>query len=240
MNITLKIAVCEDEEQDARRLISLIEKSGVSTVLTRFESGGAFLASRPAGRFDLIFFDIYMGGITGVEAAKALRETDEDCGIVFTTTSEDHMPEAFDVGAIQYLVKPVKKDKLEQVLKKRVRSVESARRTCSVNAKGQRREIAFDSIYYIEVYNHNCLIHIGEGVVDTGSCMTIDDFLPLLPSPRFFRCHKSYIVNMSYVERVERDFVMKNGCTVYIRRGDVKKCAEALDRWRLMEAGAEV
>ena len=82
------------------------------------------------------------------------------------------------------------------------------------------------------------LYTLGEGRYVTAD--TLAEMEERLHSDAFFRCHKSYIVNMSYVERVERDFVMKNGCTVYIRRGDVKKCAEALDRWRLMEAGAEV
>lgn len=235
--ITLRVAVCEDSDQDASRLTAMIQKSGIPAVVTLFESGGAFLASLPVGRYDLVFFDIYMKGITGVEAARVLREADTDCGVIFTTTSQQHMPEAFDVGAEQYLVKPVNSDKLAKALKKRAELTERLQKTCSVNVRGRLMEVPLDDILYVEVYNHNCLLHTLTGVVETKSGMSIDDFSQLLPAPRFVRCHKSYMVNMSYVREVKRDFIMQNGHTVYIRRGDVAKYAKELDRWRLYEAG---
>lgn len=235
----LRIAICEDSNDDAKGLQSLIMASCVATEISHFESGDAFLASRPAGRFDLVFLDIYMEGISGIEVAYTLRKMDEACGVVFTTTSEDHRPEAFDVDAEQYLVKPVDKVKLEKVLRKRLAVVRNTRETCSVNERGRRVEVVLDHIYYVEVQNHNCLVHTADRVIETGSAMKIDDFELLLPPPRFLRCHKSYIVNMSYVESVGRDFIMKNGQTVYIRRGDIAKCARELDRWRLYEAGKD-
>ena len=238
----LRIAICEDMDKDAEHLRSLIESSGIAAEITCFESGGAFLSSRPAGRFDLIFFDIYMGEVSGVEAARALREMDEDCGLVFTTTSEEHRAEAFDVDAQQYLVKPVDRDRLDKTLRKRLSLLMQKRNICPVNARGQRVEIHHDNIYYVEVYNHNCLVHTSSGVIDTGSTMTIEDFVPLLPPPRFMRCHQSYIVNLSYVESLERDYTMKNGDKVYITRGLLAKCknyGDYLDKWRLAEAGRE-
>jgi DNA-binding LytR/AlgR family response regulator len=238
----LRIAICEDMDADAEHLRSLIESSGIAAEITRFGSGGAFLSSRPAGRFDLVFFDIYMGEVSGVEAARVLREADEGCGVVFTTTSEEHRAEAFDVDAEQYLVKPVDRDRLDRVLKKRLSLLEQKRNICTVNAKGQRMDIHHDNIYYVEVYNHNCLVHTSSGVIDTGSTMAIEDFVPLLPPPRFMRCHQSYIVNLSYVDSVGRDFTMKNGNTVYIRRGLLAKCKNylfELDKWRIAEAGRE-
>jgi len=96
---TLRIAICEDEDGDAGHLCSLIKSSVIAAEVSRFESGETFLVSNPAGRFDLVFFDIYMRDVSGVEAARALRELDDACGVVFTTSSSDHMPEAFDVGA---------------------------------------------------------------------------------------------------------------------------------------------
>ena len=237
---TLRIAICEDNDRDAEHLVSLINASGVSAEVSRFESGSAFLASRPAGRFDLVFFDIYMNGVLGVEAARALRETDDSCGVVFTTSSPNHMPESFDVGADQYLLKPVEYKKLRKVLKKRLALMEISRKTCIVNVKGQVIDIPLDNIYYVEVIGHNCHVHTANGVVETGSTMKLEDFARQLPSPRFQRCHKSYIVNMSYVEKVDRDFIMKNGNRVYIRRGDVAKYARELDKWRLYEAGNEI
>jgi len=236
----LRIAVCEDLEKDSEHLNSLIGESGIDTEVSLFKSGGAFLASQPAGKYDLVFLDIYMGNITGVDAARILRSSDEQCGIVFTTTSEDFRSEAFDVGAEQYLIKPVAKEKLLRVLQKRM--PERRRRACTVNVKGKHIEIPFDDIMYVEVKNHNCIVHMTDGEINTGTTMTIEGFQNILPATRFMRCHKSYIVNLSYVKSVDRDFLMKNGDTVYIRRSDLAKCKRwesELDKWRLDEAGKD-
>ena len=168
-----------------------------------------------------------------------LREMDGDCGVVFTTSSSGHMPEAFDVGAEQYLLKPVEYEKLERVLKKRLAIKERSQKTCLVNAKGQRIDVPLDHIYFVEVSGHSCRVYTSNGVLETGSTMTMDNFERQLPPPRFLRCHKSYIVNLSYVEKIDRDFIMKNGHRVYIRRGDIAKCSRELDLWRLYVTGRD-
>jgi len=181
-----------------------------------------------------------MHGMSGVEAGRRLRESDENCAIVFTTASEDHRPEAFELEAEQYLVKPLDGAKVWRVLNKRLKAMKGHKKSCPVNAKGHRIDVPHDIIYFVEVHGHNCIVHTKDGDIDTGSSMKIDDFALLLPPPRFMRCHQSYIVNLSYVDRLERDFIMKNGQTVYIRRVDLAKCRQyerELDKWRLAEAG---
>jgi len=239
---TLRVAICEDVERDATELSALIRGSGVVAEVNCYASGENFLASRPAGRFDVVFLDIYMSGISGVEVARQLRESDEDCCIVFTTTSEDHRPEAFDVDADQYLVKPVDRSKVDRVLIKKLKVSSSTRRSCVLYAKGQRMDVPHDDIHFVEVQGHNCFVYTADSVIETGSSMKFGDFEALLPPPRFMRCHQSYIVNLSHVERLERDFIMKNGRTVYVRRGDLAKCRQyerELDKWRLAEAREE-
>ena len=236
----LKIAVCEDLDKDAKHLLSLIEESDVETEVTRFNSGGAFLATQPAGIYDLVFLDIYMGDVTGVEAAQTLRKMDDRCGIVFTTTSEDFRSEAFDVGAAQYLIKPVNSEKIFNILRKRQHN--RRRNILTVNVKGKHVEMPFDDIVYVEVKNHNCIIHTMDGKIDTGTTTTIENIQQMLPATRFMRCHKSFIVNLSFVDSIDRDFVMRNGDTVYIRRSDLSKCKKwerQLDKWRLDEAGRD-
>jgi len=236
----LRIAICEDLDRDAEHLGSLIRESGINAEITRFKSGGAFLAARPAGCFDIAFLDIYMGDISGVEAARILLQSDDRCGVVFITSSEDFRAEAFDLGAEQYLVKPVTKEKLSKILKKRTPN--RRRKSCAVSVKGETVEIPYDDIMYIEVKNHNCIVHTVDGNIDTGTTMTIEKFKSLLPSSRFMHCHKSFIVNLSFVKSVDRDFLMKNGDKVYIRRSDLAKCKKwelELDKWRLGEAGRD-
>ncbi|MEG1577977.1 MAG: response regulator, partial [Oscillospiraceae bacterium] len=83
----LQIAVCEDLLEEQQRLLTMIEKSGIPASCTTFESGEAFLQDYRAGKYDLIFMDIYMAGITGIETVTAIREIDEAVPIAFVTTS---------------------------------------------------------------------------------------------------------------------------------------------------------
>ena len=239
MNNSIRIAICEDDQSDAAYLRKLIRECMEKAKITLYASGTSFLASQPAQRFDLVFFDIYMEGMDGIATATAFRENDEECGIVFTTISSSHMPEAFDVNAEQYLIKPVEKSKLERVMRRRLRTLSRKEKTCLISAKGRVLELSLNDIIYVEVYDHNCLVHTPNDTIDMGTSMRIDTFAQLLPEPQFLRCHKSYIVNMHYVESIDRDFKMKNGHIVYIRRGDVSKCAKALDLWRLYDAGRD-
>ena len=106
----MRIAIVDDlsgerallREQLARQLA----RRGAEAELLEFDSGEAFLAAEKERRFTAAFLDIYMEGMTGMEAARALRKTDTDCLLVFTTTSTDHALEGFQVRALHYLVKP--------------------------------------------------------------------------------------------------------------------------------------
>ena len=106
----MRIAIVDDlagerallREQLARQLA----RRGAEAELLEFDSGEAFLTAEKERRFTAAFLDIYMEGMTGMEAARALRKTDTDCLLVFTTTSTDHALEGFQVRALHYLVKP--------------------------------------------------------------------------------------------------------------------------------------
>lgn len=236
----LRIAICEDLDKDAEYLSDMIESLGIAAEVSRFENGEDFLASHPAGKFDIAFFDIYMSGISGMEAARLLRDSDDDCEVVFTTTSDEHKAEAWEVEARLYLVKPVDKTKLEKLLNKCITAAYRAPNACPVHVKGQIALIPFNHIYYVEVHNHTCFVHTTDGTVEASTTMTIEDFERLLTPPRFMRCHQSYIVNLSHVKDVGRDFTMKNGSTVFIRGKDLKKCKDykrELNKWKLTEAG---
>jgi len=232
----LQIAICEDSHDDTKHLLSIIKSLADGAAVFCFSCANTFLKSGPEARFDLVFFDIYMESMSGIDAARILREQDDKCTIVFTTNSRDHALDAYEVYAEQYLLKPVKKDELERIFEKYYKKTKHTREACSVNVRGQLIDIVFDSILYVESFNMNCIVHTKDGVIETGASMTMNVFEQLLQPPRFMRCHKSYIVNLQHVEKVERDFIMKNGDIVHIRRGDLPKCKKfkhELDKWRL-------
>ena len=106
----MRIAIVDDLASERALLKTRLERQlalrGVQAELLEFESGESFLAAEKTQRFTAAFLDIYMQGMSGMDAAKELRKMDTDCLLIFTTTSTDHALEGFQVRALHYLVKP--------------------------------------------------------------------------------------------------------------------------------------
>ncbi len=90
----MRVAICEDIAGDAHRLSALVRESGFETEIDIFESGEDFLRTFRRGQYHMIFLDIYMDGVTGMETAAAIRKQDADAPVAFVTTSREHALEA--------------------------------------------------------------------------------------------------------------------------------------------------
>ena len=91
----LRIALCEDDRQEREHLLTILRSSNIPVQVWEFEEGGAFLKGYKPGAFDLILMDIYMNGISGVEAMRAVRKEEPSLPAAFITTSQDHALEAY-------------------------------------------------------------------------------------------------------------------------------------------------
>ena len=237
---TLRIAVCEDAPADTALLVKHIENSGVLSEVSCFESGEAFLRSFRAERYDVIFMDIYMGGETGVKAAEKIRKADKRVTLVFTTSSLDHTLESYRLKAVSYLEKPLKaedvKDALELALARR-----KTRATVTITMEGGKNaEVPMDSILFFEHQDHVVTVHTAAGVLRTHQAARLDEVEHRLPRPPFMRCHRSFIVNLNYVESIDKDthsFTMMNGARADInRKSKLKDCEETLQLWMIEKA----
>ena len=118
----MRIAIVDDLAGDRallrERLERQLQRRSVQADLLEFESGEAFLAAEREQRFTAAFLDVYMTGMSGVDAAKELRTFDTDCLLIFTTTSTDHALEGFQVRAMHYLVKPFDSAQITACLRK--------------------------------------------------------------------------------------------------------------------------
>jgi len=113
----MNIAIVDDSESDRQLLQELLiryfDASGISITIYPFQSGELFLAGLSHHSFDLVFLDIFMDEITGMDAAHKLLEAGCDCTIIFLTSSREYALEGYEVGAFRYLLKPLTYDKLE-------------------------------------------------------------------------------------------------------------------------------
>lgn len=236
MPTPLKVAVCEDNEQDLSRLLSCMTASAIPAEYETFSSGEALLAAHQAGRYDLIFLDIYMNGLLGIDAAAKIRETDTTVTLIFTTTSTEHALASYRLNAPKYIEKPVMPEEVAEVLS----MAQEKRKTAAyirLLTGGEYRDIPVDSVLYFEQQNRAAIVKTLSGVIRTSQTVKFQHIEPLLPK-YFLRCHQSYIVNLKHVKSLnweQKIFTMHNGDRVYIRHQNMKQAAEAYEDYLLLK-----
>lgn len=135
------------------RLARQLRLCGAEAGLLEFERGESFLAAEKEQRFTVAFLDIYMHGISGMDAAKELRKTDADCLLVFTTTSTDHAPEGFQVRALHYLVKPFSEE-LSALLAEMLARLPRPEPVLPVKVSGSDVRLCYRNIISAEHFAH--------------------------------------------------------------------------------------
>lgn len=139
--------------------------------------------------FSLLFLDIIMDGLTGMETARTLREQGRNIPIVFLSSSPDFAVESYDVEAVGYLLKPLQESKLKRLLE-RVLDPPDVPRVC-IRSGRQHRYLPMDKIIFAESDNHSIRIHLNGGEVVTSHEKLGD--LAIRMDDRFLRCHQTFL-----------------------------------------------
>ena len=207
MNQEIKIAVCDDLAEDRENITRLLseytDKNNLYVKIEEFSSGEAFLSS-DTSVYSLVFMDIFMSGMNGMETAKKLISRNSRVQIVFGSTSTEFAAEAFDIEALHYMVKPVGKEKLFHILDRFFDSVYSLR---TVNVKVGRLEesIYISDILYVEADGKRAKIHTKKGVIDVS--MSMADLEEVLPANEFCRPIRWALVFMREIVAMPTDIL---------------------------------
>lgn len=236
----LRIAVCDDSTEEQEKLLAILEKSDIKTEITVFASGEDFLTEYRQGKYDLLLMDIYMGGMTGVETVTEIRKTDETLIVAFITSSSDHALESCRLDALKYIEKPVKEKAVLELLQFAQLKKESTSRLI-LRIGGKERSLPFEQMLYVEQIDHTLHLHLigGEVLETTGK---LDKLEPQFAGQPFFRCHKSYLVNLSHVAELDKwlmVFVMNGGGKVHIRRENLSKAKKTYETYLFAAARGE-
>lgn len=206
------IAICDDEEYFCKREKDLIAKymdnKGYKYRIDIFCSGKDILESiKSISQYDIVFLDINMKEIDGMETAKEIRKIVKEVYIVFVTAFITYAPEGYKVDAIRYLLKDdeyLEKAVIE-CLDAIVYKMSYEEHKHIFEFQEGKIELFFEDILYIESNLHKLIFHIKENdAVKYTMYARLDEMDELLRSAGFCRIHKSYLVNLSYVESVER------------------------------------
>ncbi len=229
-----RIAVCDDELSQRRQLQFLIEKQHPGCQIDLFESGEMFLKSFRPGFYDLIFMDILMPGMGGVDVTSKIRAVDSSVPIAFATASKDHAMDGYKNRVIRYLMKPFDPTEVGEVLDLALQ-MKDGQGGVTLRINGKDMNFAYEKICYAEQSSHTIFLHMANGAVLqlTGK---LDNVEAQTPDDSFMRCHKSYLVNLAHVKSIDKDlqvFVMKDGDSVHIRRESLREAARMLTEYSL-------
>ena len=216
----LSIAVCDDEVVEccnmARKIKDILEEMKIPCIVRQFWSGEKLLQALEG--FDIVFLDIIMRDLDGMKTAQIFRKKAFDKILIFVSSSREYVFEAYDVEAFQYLLKPVDEGKLKRVLQKAVLKTESRSQEFIILSRDrQKKKLFLDDIYYFEIKGRMVDVHGPEGIFTYYE--QIGTLENRLREKGFFRCHKSYLINLKYVERYNRqEVILENGKKIVIAK----------------------
>ncbi len=228
----IKFAVCDDEplmlRELAGHLTSYMEARSAACSVSTFSSGQALLES--GGGFDAAFLDIQMAQPDGMATARLLRQQGERGLLVFVTVLREQVFDAFQVEAYDYLLKPLDPSRFRQTMDRLLRSLERrAPRALTVRQGAGCEIVPLADIVYCEVLGRKVYLHKSDGTV-TGCYEKLEDLERRLDS-RFFKCHRSYLVDLDYV-RGYRDgqVLLPQGAAIPVSRLRERELRQALLR----------
>lgn len=205
----LRIAVEEDDAPTREKLCTLIRDHAVSKgkdlAVTPLEDGSSLLGGALSG-YDIIFLDIMLPGLTGMEVAERIRAGDPDVVLVFVTNAAQYAIKGYAVGALDFVLKPVNPYeflvKLERALE---RAAQRRQRPITLQTADGVQVLSSRDILYVETRDRKLFYHTTRGCFAVRSSMQSAE--ALLGSLRFVRCNQCYLVNLRHVQSVQGDFV---------------------------------
>lgn len=211
----MNIAIVEDLAQDRERISSCLSRYMAELELTyhlyTYENAEEFVEALSTLTFQIVFMDIYLQDMTGMEAAVCLRRRNRDCKLIFLTVSTEHCLEGFRVNACHYLIKPFADHDFAEAMERcRLKPAYDVP-YLDVICDGKELRLNTESILYIQVQKRNALVQtLNQKLIVNGPFHTLTK--PLLGDRRFLLCIQGVIINMDYISRQEETvFIVKNG-----------------------------
>ena len=228
----MEIAVVDDEKTIKEHICTLIEEQQPDSHIEAYATGEELLVS--GKRFDIVFLDIRMEGMNGIEAAKKLRAQQGDIILVFITGMKDYVFDALDLYAFQYLLKPIDEGKFAEVLERAVREAVRKKERRALFIKSRNLTLDQSEILYIESRAKKAEIHTVRQTIEIYAAM---DELEGQLGEEFYRCHRAYLVNMDCITEYDsQSITLTNGDRVYLTKKKYGEFVKAY-MWHLQNGG---
>ena len=198
MTIAIVDDIAEERILLRKRLEKILLQKNIEFHFCEYENGEAFLKASKNQNFTVLFLDIYMDGINGIEIARNFRKFNKDCMIIFTTTSRDHALEGFQVRAMHYLVKPYSEEDLISLFDEILSRIPAPEKILELKINGSDLQVPFKTIIYAEHFSHMIRIHTTGGK----EMLTRQSFEAFTASlkmdSRFYSCNRGIVINLEH------------------------------------------
>lgn len=201
----MKIAICDDEIQFIHTICPLLEQwaeqHDIRLTLHPFTNGDDLIASQQKECMDLIFLDVIMPLLNGIDTAREIRKINPAVPIIFLTSSVEFAVDSYEVKAFHYLIKPANPVKLFRCLDDFLKMYNSSKITFTAQTASGFYKVILDDVDYLEAQNKKVLVHQANGkTIEICELFSTCENIFSLKNG-FYRCHRSYIVNLSNIER---------------------------------------
>lgn len=226
----IKIAFCDDDMEVLHQMNELLDRYRVEwnedITYAAFQSPFELLTEIEKGiRPDILFLDVVMPGQNGMDVAKEIRQYDTNMKIIFLTSSPEFAVESYSVGAYFYQLKPIWEESFFRLMDAVLAECEKKKKNSLIlRSKDGITRINLQQLEYCEVLGRKLLFHLENGAV-LESAGSLDDLAgQLIQYSNFFRPHRSFLVNMEYIQNISsRSIKMVNDAEIPIPHG---KCSE--------------
>ncbi len=232
----IRIAICDDNISDLSNMVSIVndyigmQRNRLEIEYAAYQTAVDLIAAMESGQhFDILLLDILMPLVNGMDAAKEIRQYNQDVKIIFSTSSPEFAVESYSVDAFYYAIKPIWKEKLFLLLDKVIAEIKIAEgASFLIKSKAGLTRIYTNRLEYAEVIGRTIIYHIIDGSVveAAGSMVELND--ALLNHSNFIKPHRSYIINMDFIDTLSnREIIMKSRSTVPMARANYQAVKSA-------------
>jgi DNA-binding LytR/AlgR family response regulator len=208
----------------------LAKEMRVELSIDNFRSARALYDAARRTPYRLVFLETEIGGISGIELARRIRFHSKETAFIFVTAKEEYALAAYSVFATGYILKRVTRARLYEPFAHVFKSEKPTRPLLFRTAEGGEILIAKDDLVYIEVFGNELVFHCkSESVRGTGS---LSGVMEVLPENQFYRSHRNFIVNLQYVQKIERYFFgMQNGEKVTVAKNRFTEARDVFEKY---------
>lgn len=230
----IHIAICDDSKQERQILAALFKRyqelHATPLQIHIFQNGFSLLDAIDQGkRFDITILDILMPGENGIEIARNIRASGTDTEIIFLTSSPEYAVDSYEVKAQNYLLKPVTEEKFFASIDSILAELDEKDTASFIiyTTEKQYSRIRVSSLVYGEVTHRTITLHLADQTI-ISAVMTFTEFQNILKAyPDFIYPHRSYAVNMNYIQYVTKsDIILTDGQKIPLSRNNYTKISE--------------